>query len=65
MRKRPPPPPAQDLHSYPSIEHPERLPSTNRETPQPLPSTQQAVYVIAKDCLSSSFFCFQVESSEY
>jgi hypothetical protein len=56
MGKRPPSPPAQDLHLHPSTKQPELLPSTDRETPQPLPSTQQPVYVTTKDSLSIGFF---------
>jgi hypothetical protein len=56
MGKRTPPPPAQDLHSHPSIEQPELLPSTDRETPQPLPSTHLSVYVTTKNSLSSGFY---------
>jgi hypothetical protein len=41
---------------HPSTEQPELLPSTDRKTPQPLPSTQQPVYVTARDSLSSGFF---------
>jgi hypothetical protein len=57
IRQRPPPPPpsTQDLHLHPSTEQPKLLPSTNRETHQPLPSTQQLVYVTAKDSSSSAF----------
>jgi hypothetical protein len=54
--KRLPSPPAQDPHLHPSIEQPELLPSTGRETPQSLPSTQQSVDVTAKDSLSSGFY---------
>jgi hypothetical protein len=32
------------------------MPSTNRVTPQPLPSTEQPIYVIGKDSLSSGFY---------
>jgi hypothetical protein len=53
-----PSPPAQDTHFHPSTEQLELLPSNDRETPQPLPSTQQLVYVIAKDSLSSGFYVF-------
>jgi hypothetical protein len=59
MRKRLSSPPAQDPHSHPSIEQPELLPNSNRETPQPIPSTQQSVYVAAKDSLSSGFYVFR------
>jgi hypothetical protein len=38
-------------NSHPFIEQPELLPSTARDTPQPLPSAQQSVYVTAKDSL--------------
>jgi hypothetical protein len=38
--KGPPSPPTQDPHSHPSTEQPELLPSTERETPQPLLATQ-------------------------
>jgi hypothetical protein len=48
MGKRPPSPP--------SIEQQELLPRTDRDTPQPLPSTQQSVYVTSKDSLSSDFY---------
>jgi hypothetical protein len=48
MGKRPPSPP--------STEQPELLPNTDREAPQALPSTQQPVYVTAKDSLSSDFY---------
>jgi hypothetical protein len=48
-------PPAQDTGSHPSIEQPELLPSIDRDTPQPLPSAQQPIYVTAKDSLSSEF----------
>jgi hypothetical protein len=53
-----PSPPIQDLHSHPSTEQLGLLPSTDRETPQPLPSTQQPVYVTVKDSLSSDFYVF-------
>jgi hypothetical protein len=53
--KRLPSPPAQDTGSHPSIEQPELLPSIDRDTPQPLPSAQQPIYVTAKDSLSSEF----------
>jgi hypothetical protein len=53
-----PSPPAQDTHSHLSTEQPELLPSTVRETPQPLPSTQQPIYVTGKDSLSSGFYVF-------
>jgi hypothetical protein len=56
--KRSSSPPAQDTDSHPSTEQPELLPSTDRETSQPLPSTQQPVYVTAKDSLSSGFYIF-------
>jgi hypothetical protein len=52
--KRPPPPPTQDIHLHPSTKQPELLPSTNRA-----PSTQQSVYVTAKDSSSSGFFFFE------
>jgi hypothetical protein len=48
--------PAQDPHSHLFIEEPELRPNTDRETPQPVPSTQQPVYVAAKDSLSSGFY---------
>jgi hypothetical protein len=35
------------------------LPKIDRETPQPLPSTQQLIYVTAKDSLSSGFYVFR------
>jgi hypothetical protein len=53
-----PSPPAQDTHFHPSTEQLELLPSTDRDTPQPLPSTQKLVYVISKDSLSSGFYVF-------
>jgi hypothetical protein len=56
MGKRLPSLPDHDPHLHPSIEQLELLPSTDRETPQPLPSTQQSVYVAAKDSLSSGFY---------
>jgi hypothetical protein len=56
MRKRMSSPPAQDPHSHLFIEEPELRPNTDRETPQPVPSTQQPVYVAAKDSLSSGFY---------
>jgi hypothetical protein len=56
MGKRSPSPPAQDTHSHPSTKQLELLPSTDRETPQPLPSTHQSVYVTTKDSLSSGFY---------
>jgi hypothetical protein len=56
MRKRLSSPPAQDPHSHPSTEQPELMPNSNRETPLPIPSTQQSVYVAAKDSLSSGFY---------
>jgi hypothetical protein len=40
MGKRSPSRPAKDTHSHHSTKQPELLPSTDRETPQPLPSTQ-------------------------
>jgi hypothetical protein len=52
--KRPPPPLSQDLRLHPSIKQPELLPSTNRAS-----STQQSVYVTAKDSSSSGFFVFE------
>jgi hypothetical protein len=56
MQKRMSSPPAQGPHSHPSTEEPELQPNSDRETPQPVPSTQQPVYVAAKDCLSSEFY---------
>jgi hypothetical protein len=38
------------------MEQAKLLPSTDTETPQPLPSTQQPVFVTAKDSLSSDFY---------
>jgi hypothetical protein len=57
--KSPPPPPAQYLHLHPSIEQLELLPSTDRETHQPFPSTHQPNFVTAKDSSSSGFFVFR------
>jgi hypothetical protein len=57
--KRQSPPPAQDFYVHPFTEQPDLLPSTDRETYQPLPSTQQPVYVTAKDSSSSGFFVFE------
>jgi hypothetical protein len=48
-------PPSQDTHLHPSTEQPELLPNTDRETPQPLPSTQQPIYVTAKDSFLGAF----------
>jgi hypothetical protein len=44
---------------HPSTKHLELLPKIDRETPQPLPSTQQLIYVTAKDSLSSGFYVFR------
>jgi hypothetical protein len=56
MGKRMPSPLDQDTHSHPSIKQLELLPITDRETPQPLPSTQQLVYVTTKDSVCSGFY---------
>jgi hypothetical protein len=53
------PSPAQDTHSHPSIEQPDLLPYTDKETHLPLPSTQHLVYVTTMDSLSSDFYVFR------
>jgi hypothetical protein len=44
MGKSPPPPLAQDLNLHPSIEQPELMSNTDRETHKPLASTQLPVF---------------------
>jgi hypothetical protein len=55
-RKSPPPPPTQDLNLHPSIEQPELLPNTDRETHMPLPSTQHPILRLLRIVCLVPFF---------